>query len=227
MQQLRHIIRCILLEDNYRSSEDGISLLDLPDYGIAVPVNISDALRDPSNEELRNHVWSMIQSSYGNAPGTGWYPSPKDLQAHNMNAFFAYDLDGNGKANVFFAGWKSDKSSYGKVKMVQSGSDGSSIGVNFYKKEIVRWIESGEAILEASGAPAAILMKAGVPPMDEETVMRYFPKPKKTWWGKHPDPSSRDAQNAKKYGPNGEYDYWCGRIFKGKDPIVKIWWGKL
>ena len=57
--------------------------------------------------------------------------------------------------------------------------------------------------------------------------MKYFPKPKKTWWGKHPDPNSRDAQNAAKYGPKGEYDSWCGRTFKGKRPIVKMWWGIL
>ena len=227
MQHLRHIIRCILLEDSYQSSYTEVSLFDLPDYGVGTPINVSDVLRDANNVTLRNHVWSMIQSSYGNKPGTGWYPSPEDLQKHNMNAFYVYDITGDGMPNVFFAGWISQKSSYGKVKMVQSGSDGQIESVAFYKKEIVRWIESGEAILEASGAPAAILMKAGVPPMDEETVMRYFPKPKKIWWGKHPEPTSRDAQNAAKYGPNGEYDHWCGRTFKGKEPIIKMWWGKL
>lgn len=228
MDHIRHAIRCILLEISaQRYIPSGISIQDLPDYGIGVPIDISDALRDAKNTKLRNHVWSMIQSSYGNNPGEGWYPTPEDLQAHNLNAFFAYDVTGDGMPNVFFAGWISQKSSYGKVKMVQSGSDGQSQSVAFYKKEIVRWIESGESILEASGAPAAILMKAGVPPMDEATIMKYFPKPKKTWWGEHPDPSSRDAINAKKYGPNGEYDAWCGRTFMGKEPIVKLWFGKM
>jgi len=227
MKQLRHIIRCILLEDITRHLDDGISILELPDYGVGTPINISRELDDPKNIKLRNHVWSMIQDSYGNKAGEGWYPSPDDLIGHGMNMFHVYDLNGDGVANVFFAGWKSSKSSYGKIKMVQSGSDGSADGVAFYKKEIVRWIESGEAILEASGAPAAILMKAGVPPMNEETVMKFFPKPKKTWWGKHPDPQSRDAQNAAKYGPKGEYDAWCGRKFKNKNPIVKMWWGIL
>lgn len=225
MQYVKHLVRCILLENTTNLISGGITLRELPDYKIGAPIDVSDALEDPLNVDLRNHVWSMIQSSYDNQPGEGWYPTPNDLMKHNMNAFYVYDITGDGVANVFFAGWISQKSSYGKIKMVQSGSDGSSQSVAFYKKEIVRWIESGKAILEASGAPAAILMKSGVPPMDKETVEKYFPKPPKYFFGVHPDPTSRDAQNATKYGPNGEYNFWFGRRFMGEKDIVKMWWG--
>lgn len=228
MQYIRHFVRCILLENTIPTIfGNGFTLQSLPDYNIGTPINVSDALEDPLNVELRNHVWSMIQDSYGSKPGEGWYSTPEDLMQHNMNAFYVYDIDGNGIPNVFFCGWISQKSSYGKVKMVQSGSDGSAKAVAFYKKEIVRWIESGEAILEASGAPAAILMKAGVPPMNRETVERYFKKPRKQFFGAHPDPTSRDAQNAAKYGPGGEFDFWFGRKFKNEKDIIKMWWGKL
>lgn len=222
MEYLRRVIRKIILEDLSRETSP---LSKIPGYAVGVPIDISDALRDPSNVLLRDQVWSILSFSYKG--DNSFYGGSEDLLSHNFNRFFAYDVNGNGDINVLFCGWLSRKSSYGKVKMVQSGSDGQPDSVQFYKKELVRWIESGEAILEASGAPAAILMKAGVPAMDEKTVRKYFPKPKKQWFGKHPYPQSRDAQNAEKYGPRGEYDMWCGRNFMGGKSIVKLWFGDL
>ena len=108
-----------------------------------------------------------------------------------------------------------------------SGTDGTPEAINFYKKEFVRLINSGEAIAEVSGAPAAILMKAVEEALSEDKVQTMFRKPTKMWNGKHPIPASRDARNAKKYGPSGKYNKWYSRKLKGGKTIVKLMFARL
>ncbi len=223
---LRNYIRKVLLE-NVVSQQD---LRDLPGYQIGKAVDISKALKDPRNVMLRQVVFDIIESSYAADPleGASFYDSPDDLMEHHMNAFHAYDLTGEGVPNVIFSGWKSRKSSYNMIKAVQSGTDGSPESIAFYKKELVRRTVDGEAFHEVSGAPAAILMKAGLTPWDGETIRKYFPRPKRTHFGKHPDPTSRDARNAEKYGRGtGKYDQWQGRSLMGEGEIVKLFFGKI
>ena len=225
MTLLRKYIRQILLE-NINASK-GISLLDFPDYEIGKGINISKALEDPLNNDLRQHVWSIINKSYSKMEGGNWYPTPESLMGHGLNSFLAHDITGNGIPDVIFAGWVSRRSSYGMIKTSVSGTNGDPKSIAFYKKELVRRTISGEAFHEVSGAPAAILMKAGLRAWDEDEVVRYFRKPKRIFYNKHPQPNSRDAKNAMRYGPNGEYDKWFGRDLKGTLPIVKLFFGKI
>ena len=226
MRLLRQYIRRILLE-NIRSSFEGVSLLDFPDYQIGKAIDISNALRDPANASLRNAVYDIIEYSYSKMKGGNWFSSPNDLIDNNLNAFYAHDITGDGIPNVIFAGWVSRRSSYGMIKTSISGTDGNPESIAFYKKELVRRTVSGEAFHEVSGAPAAILMKAGLRAWDEHEILKYFRKPKKVFYNKHPQPNSHDAKNAMKYGPNGEYDKWFGRDLKGALPIVKLFFGKV
>ena len=226
MKLLRTYIRRILLENIY-SSSGGISLLDFPDYQIGKAIDISRALKDPQNTDLREAVYNITEYSYSKMEGGNWFESPEALMDHNLNAFYAHDITGDGIPNVIFAGWVSRRSSYGMIKTSVSGTDGKPESVAFYKKELVRRTVSGEAFHEVSGAPAAILMKAGLRAWDEHEILKYFRKPKKVFYNKHPQPSSRDAKNAMKYGPNGEYDKWFGRDLKGALPIVKLFFGKI
>ena len=204
----------------------GILLDDFPEYEIKKAINISKALSDPQNVELRFHVWNILEFSY-NSLGGNIYDQPKDLINHGLNEFLAFDVTGDGIPNVIFSGWKSSRSSYGIIKSTMSGTDGMAQSTSFYKKELVRRVSSGEAFHEVSGGPAAILMKAGMRPLNKAQIEKYFPKPKRKWFGKHPNPESRDARNAEKYGPNGEYDMWVGRMLFGKKNIVKLFFGKM
>jgi len=219
---LRKYVRNILIENVLGGGQD---MRDLPDYAIEKPVDISAALMDPQNTKLRQAVYDITEQSYAQMEGGNWFASPDDLMQHNMNAFWAHDLTGDGLPNVVFAGWVSRRSSYGIIKTSISGTDGDPESIAFYKKEIVRRTREGIAFHEVSGAPAAILMKAGLEAWDEETINRFFPKPKKKFWGKHPMPNDRDAKNAEKYG--GKYDKWFGRDLKGQLPIVKLFFGKV
>lgn len=225
MKLLRKYIREIILENNNERLQE-FSLRDIPGYQIGKPINISRELSDPDNKLLRFLVWKILEYSYESLGGN-MYNNPEDLINHNTNEFIVFDLTGDGYPNVVFAGWKSNRSSYGMIKSTMSGTDGMPASVAFYKKELVRRVASGEAFHEVSGGPAAILMKAGMRPLSKEEIEKYFPKPKRTWFGKHPDPNSRDAQNAKKYGPNGEYDMWIGRYLLGEKPIVKLFFGNM
>ena len=204
----------------------GILLDDLPGYGVKKPINISKALVDPANIELRFHVWNILEFSY-NSLGGNIYEQPEDLINHGLNEFLAFDVTGDGLPNVIFSGWKSKRSSYNMIKSTMSGTDGLAESIAFYKKELVKRVANGEAFHEVSGGPAAILMRAGLRPLDQDQILKYFPRPKRTWFGKHPDPNSRDAKNAAKYGPNGEYDMWVGRMLFGNKPIVKLFFGKM
>ena len=224
---LRRYVREILIENVIPSQQ---TMKDLSDYAIGNSIDISKALKNPANVTLRQVVFDILEISYADDPieGASFYESPDDLMSHHMNAFHAYDLTGDGLPNVIFSGWKSRKSSYNMIKAVQSGTDGKPESVAFYKKELVRRTIDGEAFHEVSGAPAAILMKAGLVPWDGETIRKYFPKPKRTHIGKHPNPSSRDARNAEKYGRGtGKYDQWQGRALMGQGEIVKLFFGKI
>ena len=174
MRLLRNYIRSIILENVVSQQQD---LRDLPGYQIGQAVDISKALKDPRNIMLRQVVYDIIESSYAADPleGSSFYDSPDDLMEHHLNAFHAFDLTGDGVPNVIFSGWKSRKSSYNMIKAVQSGTDGRPESIAFYKKELVRRTIDGEAFHEVSGAPAAILMKAGLTPWDGETIRKYFP----------------------------------------------------
>ena len=222
MRLLRQYVRNLLIENIVMSQQ---TMKDLPDYGIRNPVDISAALMKPENTLLRQAVYDITEQSYAEMEGGNWFQSPEALLQHNMNAFWAHDLTGDGMPNVIFAGWVSRKSSYGIIKTSVSGTDGDPESIAFYKEEIVRRTREGIGFHEVSGAPAAILMKAGLEAWDEETINKYFPKPKKKFYGKHPMPNTRDAMNAEKYG--GKYDKWFGRDLKGQLPIVKLFFGKI
>lgn len=187
------------------------------------PVNIAHDLKLMENHILREQIHSILKLS----GQLSIYPTVDSLEDHHLNAFYAYDITGDGIPNVIFAGWISKRSSYGKIKLVMSGSDGSPEAIAFYKKEFVRLINSGEAIAEVSGAPAAILMKAGLEPLGEDKVQTLFRKPTKVWNGQHPMPASRDARNAKKYGPLGKYDKWYSRKLKAGKTITKLIFARL
>lgn len=225
MQYIRNVVRQIICE-NIMDISGGISLRELPGYDIKKPINISKVLSDQQNVELRFHVWNILQNSY-EPLGGNIYGSPDDLIGHGLNEFLAFDVTGDGIPNVIFAGWKSKRSSYNMIKSTMSGTDGLAESITFYKKELVKRVANGEAFHEVSGGPAAILMRAGLRPLDQDQILKYFPKPKRTWFGKHPDPNSRDAKNAEKYGPSGEYDMWVGRMLYQKKPIVKLFFGKM
>jgi hypothetical protein len=221
MTLLRKYIRQILLEN----VNGNVDLRSFPEYDIGKPVNISKALKDPRNTFLRKKIYDIVKQSYSKLENS-WYEHPDDLIDHNMNAFLAYDITGDGYPNVIFAGWVSKRSSYGMIKTSLSGTDSLPESIAFYKKELVRRVNSGIAFHEVSGAPAAILMKAGLEAWDKETVINYFPKPKKVFYGKHPRPNHRDAKNAMIYSPDGKYDKWFGRALKGSIPILKLFFGK-
>ena len=225
MQYIRNVIRQIICE-NVMTVKGGMLLNDFPEYKVNKPINISKALSDPENVELRFHVWNILEFSYESLGGN-IYSQPDDLINHGLNEFLAFDVTGDGLPNVIFSGWKSKRSSYNMIKSTMSGTDGMMQSTAFYKKELVRRINSGEAFHEVSGGPAAILMKAGARPLNKEQIEKYFPRPKRTWYGKHPEPNSRDAKNAEKYGPSGEYDMWVGRMLFGNKPIVKLFFGKM
>ena len=225
MQYIRNVVRQIICE-NVMAVQGGMLLSDFPEYEVNKPINISKALSDPQNVELRFHDWNILEFSYESLGGN-IYNQPDDLIDHGLNEFLAFDVTGDGYPNVIFAGWKSSRSSYGMIKSTMSGTDGMAQSTAFYKKELVRRVSSGEAFHEVSGGPAAILMKAGMRPLKKYQIEKYFPKPKRTWFGKHPNPESRDARNAKKYGPNGEYDMWVGRMLFGEKNIVKLFFGKM
>ena len=218
MNLLRRYIRQLIIESIERQPAENVFVGEK-----FIPVNISNALKVASNHQLREHVYNILRTS----GQLSIYPTIESLENHHLNAFYAYDVTGDGIPNVIFAGWVSLRSSYGKIKLVMSGTDGTPEAINFYKKEFVRLINSGEAIAEVSGAPAAILMKAGVEALSEDKVQTMFRKPTKTWNGKHPIPASRDARNAKKYGPSGKYNKWYSRKLKGGKTIVKLMFARL
>ena len=225
MQYIRNVVRQIICE-NVANISGGILLSDLPGYDIGKAINISKELYDPANKSLRFAVWNILENSYESLGGN-IYAAPDDLINHGLNEFLAFDVNGDGIPNVIFSGWKSRRSSYNMIKSTMSGTDGRPVSREFYKRELVKRVVSGEAFHEVSGGPAAILMKAGVKPLNEEQINKYFPRPKRIWFGKHPKPNSRDAKNAEKYGPNGEYDMWVGRKLFGSKPIIKLFFGKI
>jgi hypothetical protein len=232
-RKLRSIIRKILIEKKFHQ---------LPGYAKNKEIEIYDALTDPTNDDLRNDVFDIIDSSYAYLGGNADIKAPEHLMDPSRNDYIyfkGWDIDSDPEADVV----RGMKPKAGKIKLALSATDGSGAAKEYGVSDTTRRLLSPGNFAEMSGAAAVVQFKVDVPAFtDEASVRSNLPGKEIIWFGEHPyfssdeellakgvDPEiirelSIEARKSKQYGPNGEYDGWYVRILGG-EPHAKIMLG--
>ena len=229
-RQLRRIIResisNIMAEKKFSQ---------LPEYEKYKEVDVYDDLMDPSNVELRDEIFDLIDQSYAYLGGNVDIQKPDDLMdplQNDYDPFLAWDIDQDPEPDVV----RGCKSKSGSMKLCMSANDGSPEALELSKSDTIDRLtpEIGEDHwAEMSGKSASMAMKSGVPAItDEINAFNVVKKADMVWHGEHPwfkDPTNPIYKNleieAKKSKSRarepGQYDGWYERKL-GKDIHVKM-----
>jgi len=234
--KLRKLIRSILIEKKFSQ---------LPGYAKNTEMEIYKDLMEPSNEELRDEVFDLIDQSYAYIGGNTDIKSPDDLMNPGQNDyvyFKGWDIDADPEPDVI----RGMKPKAGKTKLAISATDGSEVAGSFGSGDTSARLADGNHYAEMSGKAATVQMKRGtIAVTDEATVASLLPGKTFTWFGEHPahyvgdDPdlkelsllfkdtgSQIEAGKAMQYGPDGEYNGWYVRML-GDDLHAKIIFGAV
>ena len=229
---LREYVEIFLQEKKFK---------DLKNYQKNKAVNIYQDLMDPENEDLRDEVYDLIDTSYGYLKGGhGSMKDADDLMDPSNNdytEFLAFDIDSDTEPDVINA----MRPKSGKLKLGLSATDGESKSLSFYKEDLIKRLKDGNHFAELSGKAASMAMKAGVPAVtDYETAKNLLGKDVE-WHGEHPYFKEPDiygdswhegsleieAKKSKQYGPNKEYHGWYKRKLGGGKVVMKMIFGKI
>jgi len=230
---LRRVIREILVEKKFHQ---------LPGYAKNKEIEIYDALTDPANDDLRDDIFDIIDSSYAYLGGNADIKEPSHLMDPSRNDYIyfkGWDIDSDPEADVV----RGMKPKCGKIKLALSATDGTPGAKEFGVTDTTRRLMEPGNFAEMSGAAAVVQFKAGVLCyLKEPTVRANLPGKEIIWFGVHPYFSSDEellakgvdpeiireleieANKSKQYGQNGEYDGWYVRILGG-EPHAKIMLG--
>lgn len=235
-RKLRRVIRSILKEKKFSQ---------LSQYAKNKETQIYDDLMDPTNAELRDEVFQLIDQSYAYLGGNTDIRSADDLANPAQNdytTFLAWDIDEDPEPDVI----RGMKPKAGKMKLAISATDGSEVAGAFTVGDTAGRLADGGHYAEMSGRAATVQMKRGTPAVrDEATVRALLPGKELTWFGIHPaqytgsDPVLQDIASqftdassqiesgkAMQYGPEGEYDGWYVRSLGGT-PHAKMIFGAV
>ena len=235
-RKLRRVIRGILKEKRFSQ---------LSQYAKNKEWQVYDDLMDPTNSELRDEIFQLIDQSYAYLGGNTDIRSADDLANSGQNdytTFLAWDIDQDPEPDVI----RGLKPKAGKKKLAISATDGSEVAASFAAGDTASRLSDGSHYAEMSGRAATVQMKRGTPAVtDEATVISLLPGKTITWFGVHPaqydgdDPVLQDiasqftdtssqieAGKAMQYGPNGEYNGWYVRNLGGS-PHAKLIFGAV
>ena len=235
-RKLRRVIRGILKEKRFSQ---------LSQYAKNKETQVYDDLMDPTNSELRDEIFQLIDQSYAYLGGNTDIRSADDLANSGQNdytTFLAWDIDQDPEPDVI----RGLKPKAGKKKLAISATDGSEVAASFAAGDTASRLSDGSHYAEMSGRAATVQMKRGTPAVtDEATVISLLPGKTITWFGVHPaqydgdDPVLQDiasqftdtssqieAGKAMQYGPNGEYNGWYVRNLGGS-PHAKLIFGAV
>ena len=235
-RKLRRVIRSILKEKRFSQ---------LSQYAKNKETQVYDDLMDPTNADLRDEIFQLIDQSYAYLGGNTDIRSADDLANPGQNdytTFLAWDIDADPEPDVI----RGIKPKAGKKKLAISATDGSEVAASFAIGDTAARLGDGAHYAEMSGRAATVQMKRGTPAVtDEATVRALLPGKELTWFGVHPnqytgnDPvlqdiasqftdssSNIEAGKAIQYGPNGEYDGWYVRNLGGS-PHAKLIFGAV
>ena len=235
-RKLRRVIRGILKEKRFSQ---------LSQYAKNKETQVYDDLMDPTNSELRDEIFQLIDQSYAYLGGNTDIRSADDLANSGQNdytTFLAWDIDQDPEPDVI----RGLKPKAGKKKLAISATDGSEVAASFAVGDTASRLSDGSHYAEMSGRAATVQMKRGTPAVtDEATVVSLLPGKTITWFGVHPaqydgdDPVLQDiasqftdtssqieAGKAMQYGPNGEYNGWYVRNLGGS-PHAKLIFGAV
>ena len=235
-RKLRRVIRSILKEKKFSQ---------LSQYAKNKETQVYDDLMDPTNSELRDEIFQLIDQSYAYLGGNTDIRSADDLANSGQNdytTFLAWDIDQDPEPDVI----RGLKPKAGKKKLAISATDGSEVAASFAAGDTASRLSDGSHYAEMSGRAATVQMKRGTPAVtDEATVISLLPGKTITWFGVHPaqydgdDPVLQDiasqftdtssqieAGKAMQYGPNGEYNGWYVRNLGGS-PHAKLIFGAV
>ena len=235
-RKLRRVIRGILKEKRFSQ---------LSQYAKNKETQVYDDLMDPTNTELRDEIFQLIDQSYAYLGGNTDIRSADDLANPAQNdytTFLAWDIDADPEPDVI----RGMKPKAGKMKLAISATDGSEVAGSFGVGDTAARLGDGAHYAEMSGRAATVQMKRGTPAVtDEATARALLPGKELTWFGVHPnqytgtDPilqdiasqftdtsSNIEAGKAIQYGPKGEYDGWDVRNLGGS-PHAKIIFGAV
>ena len=235
-RKLRRVIRGILKEKRFSQ---------LSQYAKNKETQVYDDLMDPTNSELRDEIFQLIDQSYAYLGGNTDIRSADDLANSGQNdytTFLAWDIDHDPEPDVI----RGLKPKAGKKKLAISATDGSEVAASFAVGDTASRLSDGSHYAEMSGRAATVQMKRGTPAVtDEATVISLLPGKTITWFGVHPaqydgdDPVLQDiasqftdtssqieAGKAMQYGPNGEYNGWYVRNLGGS-PHAKLIFGAV
>ena len=235
-RKLRRVIRGILKEKRFSQ---------LSQYAKNKETQVYDDLMDPTNSELRDEIFQLIDQSYAYLGGNTDIRSADDLANPGQNdytTFLAWDIDQDPEPDVI----RGLKPKAGKKKLAISATDGSEVAASFAAGDTASRLSDGSHYAEMSGRAATVQMKRGTPAVtDEATVVSLLPGKTITWFGVHPaqydgdDPVLQDiasqftdtssqieAGKAMQYGPNGEYNGWYVRNLGGS-PHAKLIFGAV
>jgi len=234
--KLRTLIRVILQEKKFSQ---------LPSYAKDTEMEIYNDLFDPSNEELRDEVFDLIDTSYAYLGGNTDIKSPADLMNPSQNDyvyFKGWDIDADPEPDVI----RGMKPKAGKIKLAISATDGSEVASSYGSGDTSARLADGNHYAEMSGKAATVQMRNGTKAVtDKAKAGSLLPGKSFTWFGEHPahysgdDPklkelsglfqdtgSQIEAGKAMQYGPAGEYNGWYVRML-GDDLHAKIIFGAV
>lgn len=235
-RKLRRVIRNILKEKKFSQ---------LSQYAKNKETQVYDDLMDPTNTELRDEIFQLIDQSYAYAGGNTDIRTADDLADSAQNdytTFLAWDIDADPEPDVI----RGMKPKAGKMKLAISATDGSEVAGSFGAGDTAARLGDGAHYAEMSGRAATVQMKRGTPAVtDKATAQSLLPGKTIYWFGVHPsqydgdDPELQDiasqftdtgsqieAGKAMQYGPNGEYNGWYVRNLGGS-PHAKLIFGAV
>tara|TARA_R110000744_G_scaffold324007_1_gene429860 strand:+ start:367 stop:936 length:570 start_codon:yes stop_codon:yes gene_type:complete len=142
--------------------------------------------KSSEKEELKQHLYNLIQNAYASIGGHLKISSPDDITNAQLQHWKVADIDADPEIDVVYFG---KESPFG-VKHTGMGHDGDSVNIKNLLIQKSNTLKKPGNYVEVSGAAFnSFVGKGGVPIIDDERVVRKMLGDKRpiTWHGTHPD----------------------------------------